>query len=346
MIHIGIICPSEIAFRRFLPALNQCNEFKYIGIAIANASEWFGKDYKKTEVELQKKVLEKELEKAKKFQEQYGGIVVVGYEELIKNEKLDAVYVPLPPALHYKWAKKALECGKHVLVEKPATINKQLTSELIKIAKAKKLALHENYMFIFHKQLKEINQIIASGQIGEIRTMRIDFGFPKRTSGDFRYQKKLGGGALLDCGGYTLKYASMLLGDTVQINCASLNYVDEFDVDLYGSATLSNQQGQIVQVSFGMDNQYKCDLEIWGSKGRLISKRVLTAPAGFEPTCTIYTGNTQKEIKLSSDDTFMKSLQYFEACIESTQKREESYEMIWKQSTLVDNFSEMVKRYE
>lgn len=346
MIRIAIICPSEIAFRRFLPALIKCDDFEYVGVAAANEIEWFGEDYEKTTAELRRKILQKELEKAEKFQEEYGGVVVTGYEELIENEKIDAVYIPLPPALHYKWAKKALECGKHVLVEKPATTSKQLTSELVQFARTKNLALHENYMFIFHQQLKDINQIVADGRIGEIRTIRIDFGFPRRSESDFRYVKELGGGALLDCGGYTLKYAAMLLGDDTRIDCAALNYIDEFDADLYGSATLSNQQGQVVQVSFGMDNQYKCELEIWGSEGRLISGRILTAPAGYEPTCTIITGNTQEEIKLSPDDTFMKSLQYFSACVECGQKRDESYGMIQRQSALVDEFSRMVKRYE
>lgn len=346
MIRIGIICPSEIAFRRFLPALVQCDGFKYIGVAVASGREWFGKEYEKTSVELQRDVLEGEEEKARVFQEKFGGEIIIGYETLITSDVLDAIYIPLPPALHYKWARKALESGKHVLVEKPATIEKGLTTELIRLARQNDLALHENYMFVFHEQLKEINEIVSKGRIGEIRCIRIDFGFPRRKQGDFRYVKKMGGGALLDCGGYTLKYASMLLGDDVRIECANLNFVNEFDVDLYGSATLSNKQGQVAQVSFGMDNQYKCDLEIWGSKGRLTSGRVLTAQAGFKPTCTLFIGNEQEVIGLSSDDTFLKSLQCFARCVASKQERENLYRVIQKQADLVDDFVSVVNSHE
>lgn len=344
MIRIGIICPSEIAFRRFLPALFQCDEFEYVAVAIANEKEWFGEEAKSIPPNIRKSVLDEEREKAKKFQEEYGGSIVVGYEELITNSELDAVYIPLPPALHYMWARKALEMGKHVLVEKPATINESFTAGLIQLAKKKELALHENYMFVFHEQLKEIDEIVMSGRIGDFRIARIDFGFPRRKEGDFRYKKKMGGGALLDCGGYTLKYASMLLGDDVQIDCANLNYVNEFDVDLYGSATLSNKKGQTVQVSFGMDNQYKCDLEIWGSKGRLTSGRVLTAQAGFKPSCMLFMGNQQEKIDLSSDDTFLKSLKCFAKCMKNKSDRENAYEIIQKQASLVDEFLKVAKK--
>lgn len=344
MIRIGIICPSEIAFRRFLPALVQCDEFKYVGVAVANEKEWFGTEYKAVAADQREAVLKGEMEKAKSFQEKYGGSIISGYEKLITDEEIDAIYIPLPPALHYEWARKALENGKHVLVEKPATIEKKLTDDLIQLAKQKELALHENYMFVFHDQLREMKEIVAEGRIGDIRTIRIDFGFPRRSQGDFRYIKKMGGGALLDCGGYTLKYAAMLLGEDVQVDCAKLNYVDEFDVDLYGSATLSNKKGQVIQVSFGMDNQYKCDLEIWGSKGRLTSGRVLTAQAGFQPACTLFIGNEQETIALSADDTFLKSLKYFAACVEGGKDRETAYEVIRKQADLVEYFLEAAKR--
>ena len=121
-------------------------------------------------------------------------------------------------------------------------------------------------MFAFHNQLKEIAQIIERGEIGDVRLYRISFGFPQRAVNDFRYNKELGGGALIDAGGYTIKYAAMLLGETAHITAAQMNYTDEFEVDIYGSATLVNQDGATAQIAFGMDNSYKCELEVWGSK--------------------------------------------------------------------------------
>lgn len=335
---IGILCPSEIAFRRFLPALKECENYEYVGVAAADIEEWFGAKPTPENEEKCKAVIEKEHAKAETFQEQYGGKIFSSYKELISSNEIDAIYIPLPPALHYKWAKMALENGKHVLVEKPATTDLECTDELIKIAKEKELALHENYMFAFHDQLKKIQEIVNSGELGDVRLYRINFGFPRRAKNDFRYAKALGGGALLDCGGYTLKYASMLLGDSAEIAYANLNYTDEFDVDLYGSAALINKNGETVQVSFGMDNSYKCELEIWGSHSSLTSGRILTAPAGFTPTYTITSNDGTRTENLPADDTFYKSLQHFSKCIEEKDVRENNYRTIRRQAALVDEF--------
>ena len=120
-------------------------------------------------------------------------------------------------------------------------------------------------MFVYHTQLDWIRKKISEGTIGEVRLIRIDFGFPFRGANDFRYNKALGGGALLDCGGYTLKLASLFLGDSAKVTASQLNGKDGFEVDIYGSATLTNNEGLTAQVSFGMDNSYKCSLEVWGS---------------------------------------------------------------------------------
>lgn len=343
MIRIGILCPSEIAFRRFLPALGNCKEFSYVGVAVASSDEWFGDA--KPEEAVCKAVLEKELEKAKSFQESYGGKVFSSYAELIENDEIDAVYIPLPPALHYKWAKKALLSGKHVMVEKPATTENAKTEELITLASERGLALHENYMFAFHKQLEEINDIVANKMLGDVRLYRINFGFPRRAKNDFRYVKKLGGGALLDCGGYTLKYASMLLGKTAKVAYACLNYTDEFDVDLYGSAALVNDAGQTVQVSFGMDNSYKCELEVWGSTATLHTGRVLTAPAGFVPSYTITNNQGTQSGTFSADDTFSKSLERFLNCVKDETVRKDNYEVLHRQALLVDEFLKKAVSY-
>ena len=339
-IRIGIICPSEIAFRRFLPALQNIEEFEYVGVAIANAKEWAGESEtsEKTNV-----ALKKEHEKGSLFVEQYGGIIFEGYEEMLSSNQIDAVYLPLPPALHYKWAKLALQNGKHVMIEKPSTCCLNDTMELIELAEKKDLALHENYMFVYHEQLKAIQNMILQGRIGDVRLYRINFGFPRRAEGDFRYNKALGGGALLDCGGYTLKYASMLLGDSMKIVQANLNSCGKFAVDMYGSAVCVNDAGQTVQIGFGMDNQYQCSLEVWGSKGILKTGRVLTAPAGLVPKVEITCGMDTIIKELPADDTFSKSIRAMLDCIENQEIRKQEYKMIQEQAARVDEFKKVVQ---
>ena len=314
MIRIGVLCPAEIAKRRFMPALLQCPEFSYVGVGMHRR------------------------EKAEAFLAEYPGKLFESYEDMVSSDEIDAVYIPLPPALHFQWANKALQNGKHVLLEKPFTMFLSETETLISEAKKGSLALHENYMFVFHRQMEELKELIKSGEIGEVRLYRMSFGFPMRPAGDFRYDRTLGGGALMDAGGYCLKLATWLLGGSAHVKTATANRTDQFDVDLYGSATLVNEENVTAQVSFGMDNQYKCELQVWGSKGMLTTGRIFTAPAGFAPTAVIETDGNRKEIPLSADDTFFKSISQFAECIERPEEREQNYREIMKQAELVEEF--------
>lgn len=332
MMRIGIICPSEIAFRRFLPALKEAGCFEYAGVAIASKEEFVGAT---------DEILVKERAKAQTFVDSYGGKIYEGYKTLIESDDVDAIYLPLPPGLHYKWAKAALDAGKHTLVEKPCTIALANTEDLLKEAEEKGLAVHENYMFAFHNQIEAVNEIVRSGEIGDVRLYRVSFGFPMRAQNDFRYNKALGGGALLDCGGYTMKYASMLLGPTATLKYAQSNSIEGFNVDMYGSAAMVNDEGVTAQIAFGMDHNYKCELEVWGSKGTLYTNRILTAPAGFVPEVIIRKGNEEEKRNLPADDAFKKSILHFCECINNAEVRKENYETLLRQARLVEQFKQM-----
>lgn len=336
MIRIGIVCPSEIAFRRFMPSIIQNEDFEYMGVACAKREEWFG-DISPEEFE---PIHESEISKAQRFVDSYGGKIFTGYEDMLSSGEIDAVYLPLPPALHYRWAKKALETGLHVFVEKPSTISSADTKDLIESARTRGLALHENYMFAYHSQLEKIKDAVNIGTIGDVRVYRIDFGFPFRGINDFRYSEVLGGGALLDCGGYVLKYADMLLGGEASIVAASKEFKDGVEVDIFGTAMLTNPKGETVQLAFGMDNDYRCSVDVWGSKGTLTSKRVFTAPAGLETTYEIVINGESKTYSMGSDDAFLKSIERFKECVMDASAREDEYGIIERQMRLVEQFRE------
>lgn len=332
---LGIICPANIAIRRFLPALKDIPDIKFAGMAVPTVSERFAPE---TAPKIIERTRNEELERAQRCIDQYGGRMFDGYADIAASPDIDALYIPLPPALHEYWAEYAMQHGKHVLVEKPATLNVQDTEKLIGIARSKELALHENYMFVFHDQLAAIRNIVDEGEIGEVRLYRISFGFPKRAAGDFRYNRALGGGALMDAGGYVLKYARRILGSSCTVRYAQLNYTPDVQVDMYGSGALTNEQGITVQVAFGMDNDYKCELEIWGSKGTLYTNRVLTAPAGFVPEVEIRRNGVVETRPLPADNSFKKSISFFRHCVEDERLREESYRLMRDQAVLVDEF--------
>ena len=341
-IKIGVICPSEIAFRRFLPSLQKVKGVEFAGVAVASPTEWFGDLTEVTENDINTQQ-ERELSKAQTFIDTFGGKIFKSYTEICESEDLDAVYLPLPPALHFRWTKLVLQNKKHALVEKPFTIKQSETEALLELAKENKLVVHEDYMFVYHNQIQAINDIILSGEIGKVRHYRVQFGFPRRAANDFRYNKALGGGALLDAGGYTIKYASLLLGNTVKLTSANAKFEDEWEVDIFGSATMVNDEGIVAQLSFGMDNNYKCMLEAWGSEGTLTTGRVLTAPDGFEPNVIIRKGNEDEIRKLPSDEAFVKSIQRFVDCIYCDEARNDNYKIIERQAGFIEEFIKLTK---
>ncbi len=314
MFNLGIVGCAEIAFRRFMPAALQVE-----GLTVKAVAE----EYDPSKLEL--------------FTNEYHLETENSFEKLIAREDISALYIPQPPALHYKWAKKALEAGKHVLVEKPSTTSYADTKDLVETARSKNLALHENYMFAYHSQIAAIRKMIDDGEVGDVRLISAQFGFPMRAQNDFRYNRALGGGALLDAGGYTLKLATVLLGKTIKVDSAHLNGLDGFEVDMYGSASVSNDDGVVCHLGFGMDCGYRCSLEIWGSKGRIYTNRIFTAPETLEPTVFIETGEGTREVKLDKDMHFKHSIENFVRECTDEQARNEMYDAILLQSKLVED---------
>ena len=319
---IGVLGAADIARRRFLPAVKKCENVELAKIAVSS---------------------EGRIKAGQELTEQFGGEVVVGYDKLISDSEIEAVYIPLPPSLHYEWAKVALDSGKHVFVEKPSTIKLEDTAKLVEIAKSKNLAIVENYGFVHHPQTKFIHKLIDDGEIGEIRNIRSAFGFPKRPFDDIRHKASLGGGALLDAGGYTIKAGFEFLGETAEVVTASINEINGYEVDMYGSLTMENILGQTLQASFGMDNFYKCELEVWGSKGFIRAPRFYTAPDGFEPQIIVNTSEGENNYSIDSADQFLLQLKSFIRCIEDVTQREIAYNMLEKQMEQLEYAFDLAK---
>jgi len=134
----------------------------------------------------------------------YGGLN--GYQEMLDDPEIDAIYNPLPNGLHYEWTMKALAAGKHVLVEKPSANTAGETRLMFELAESKGLVLLESLHYRFHPAIQRMKAIIDSGELGKIKSistfLTIPQGFVK--PGDIRLDLELGGGGLMDMGCYTL----------------------------------------------------------------------------------------------------------------------------------------------
>lgn len=338
-LRIGVIAPASIAIKRFMPALRQNKYFIFAGVAFATFEE--RSEYETLSFDEIALKCQAQQKRAENMVKEYGGKIFKGYHSLLKSNEVDAVYIPLPPALHYKYAKIAVQNKKHIMLEKPFTVSKEYTEELLILSKENNIALHENYMFAFHSQIDMIHQYVNSGKLGEIRKADFNFGFPLRTEGDFRYRNELGGGALLDCGGYTIKAASIFF-DNYDVICAHNIKSQKYSVDMFGTATLLSSNDCIINLAYGMDNAYLCELRLWGTKGLIWTERFFTPPPDLTLKIFVrFSDNNSEEIFVPSTDTFEASLSYFASCINNLAEREKNYNKIKIQSKRMQEISRL-----
>ena len=315
-IRIAIIGASEIAYRRFMPALLKDDRFEYVGVAIER---------------------EQDTERAKAFKRDYGGEIINGYDSAIYRNDIDAIYVPQPPALHFGFGKKVLESQKHLFMEKPFTTSNKNSKTLIELASKNNLAVVENYMFRFHKQVERFIGLTKEGIVGKINKFEIRFSFPQRETTDFRYNKSLGGGALFDCGGYTIMLSDILLERKGKIIDFNSSFAEGFDVDVGGAGIMENDKCSCY-FSFGMMHTYNCYAKAYGEKGILVAPRVLTAPCDFDVKFDLLDldGKLVKQMDVGCDDTFLKSINNFYNCIVDEKMRKDNYNLILRQSKMIE----------
>lgn len=122
----------------------------------------------------------------------------------------------LPNGLHYEWTLRALHAGKHVLLEKPSCDTAAETQALFDLAKSKNLVLMEAFHYRFHPAIQRLRDIITSGELGTLKSLDIRLALPSIffSSSDIRFDIGLGGGAMMDCGCYTMHCARYLSGAT------------------------------------------------------------------------------------------------------------------------------------
>lgn len=294
VIKIGVLGCANIAKRSVLPAINQSSFFELTGVASRSK------------------------DKADSFASTFSTKAYYDYNALIKSD-IDAIYIPLPNGLHYEWIKKALNSSLHVLVEKSLACNFVQVEELNVLAKDNGLVLMENFQFQFHNQLKFIRDQVDDGHLGKLKLVRSNFGFPPfEDKGNIRYQRAIGGGALLDAGAYTIKVSQIFLGAEIYVDSASLEIPYDQEVDISGSAVMKQINGNLIsQVAFGFDHFYQNTLEVWGSDGKITASRIFTAGPGIQAAVKIERRGKPDKTVLIEDDHFINMLEHFSGLINS-----------------------------
>jgi predicted dehydrogenase len=188
------------------------------------------------------------------------------YDALIADAEIDAVYVSLPNSLHADWTIRALEAGKHVLCEKPLAMGAGEAERMFEAAEQSGRVLAEAFMYRSHPQTLAVIEAVQSGAIGELRLIRSSFCFrTRKTEGNVRFVRELGGGGLMDIGCYCINFARLFAG----AEPAAVHAVAKFHdagVDELAAATLVFPSGIISSFTCGMcahaDNAaYLCGTE-------------------------------------------------------------------------------------
>ncbi|WP_409968187.1 Gfo/Idh/MocA family oxidoreductase [Bengtsoniella intestinalis] len=187
------------------------------------------------------------LEKAQGFAEEFGFEKAYGsYAEMLADPAVELVYVATPMSHHYQHIKLCLEAGKHVLCEKSFTVNAAQAKELIALACEKKLLLAEAIWTRYLPSRKMIDDIIASGIIGEVTSLSANLGYNNKFK-ERIVKKELAGGALLDLGVYLLNFARMVVPDEVT-KVVTHAVQTEDGVDMQDFITLHYQGGQVASL--------------------------------------------------------------------------------------------------
>lgn len=133
------------------------------------------------------------------------------YDELIQDSSLQAVYIPLPNSEHKDWTIKALQAGKHVLVEKPFALNDEDAQAMVNASLESGLVLMESFNYRYHSRTQKALEILKKEELGKLRFVDCSFSFPLENPDDFRLVPELGGGALYDLGCYCIDFIRLMV---------------------------------------------------------------------------------------------------------------------------------------
>jgi len=209
------------------------------------------------------------IEKAEKFANKFKCKNYGSYEEVLSNDKVDAVYISIPVGLHEDWTIKASQHGKHVLCEKSSTVSYESAWKMVESCKKNNVRLMEGFMFRFHPQHAKVKQLINERYLGDLFSFVGAYGFPPISRDDIRFKKDLGGGILNDAGCYPI-CASRIIFDEEPIGIfCNLTIDKESQVDTRASLYLKYSGIKNAQISVGYDLFYQSTYSLWGTEGSI-----------------------------------------------------------------------------
>lgn len=211
-------------------------------------------------------VASRNLQKAQEFAKKYGFEKAYGsYEELVRDEQVELIYVATPHSHHYECARLCLEHGKPALVEKAFCVNAKQAKELIRLSEEKKVFLAEAFWTRYMPVRAMIEELLKKDMIGEVTSVVASFGLALEDR-ERLVKPQLAGGALLDLGVYTMNFALMYVQSKVK-GLTSTAVLSKEGVDLTNSVTLTFENGCLAQLHSNMCSLTRNEGILYGKKG-------------------------------------------------------------------------------
>ena len=209
-------------------------------------------------------------ERAEEFAEEYGiPKVYDSYEAILDNPKIDCVYIPLPNSLHAEWTMKAIEAGKHVLCEKPFTVDADEAVVVADVVNSGDRICMEAFMYRFHPQWERARTLIETGEIGEVKLIHSSFGFNLTDRTNIRLSGELAGGSLMDIGSYCVNGSRLITQGEPTLVSAQATFDPEEDVDVSLAGTMRFASGVTATFESSFDTAFRHTFEVVGTEGIL-----------------------------------------------------------------------------
>jgi predicted dehydrogenase len=203
-----------------------------------------------------------------------------GYEDVLRDPRVNAIYVSLPNTLHHPWTLAALAAGKHVLCEKPLACSAAQAQEMFDAADRAGRLVMEAFMYRSHPLTHAVGRLVAAGAIGQVRLVRTSFCYrTTKVAGNIRFASELAGGTLMDVGCYCISYSRLITGEE-PIAVHAQAHIHEAGVDDIVVGTLRFGSGALASFTCGMSVQADNTAYICGSDG------YIEVPVPWKPPAT------------------------------------------------------------
>ena len=199
------------------------------------------------------------------------------HHQLLADPQIDAIYIATPHPHHAELAIAAMRAGKPTLCEKPAGMTAAQVNAIIEVAQQQNVFFMEALMYRCHPQIQRLLEIIRSGEIGDVVHIEASFGFAAEFDPSSRlYDRSLGGGAILDVGGYPASLSRLVAGAAVgkpfdnPNTLSAIGHMGKSDVDETAHALLEFASGVTAQIAVSISRPMENSARIIGQKGEIV----------------------------------------------------------------------------